>query len=223
MPTTGADVTDTDLAAVVASARALAAGGGTIAPEDVLAVTFFESAGFHPAAKNAAACVGLNQFCGATFTGAVPDLSADDYAALSAADQLTRYIVPWWLAAKGGRRLDAAADLHWLNFKPAEYKPGSPDDAVVTSDPIDLKDNPALVHGGKAFITKGDLTTSLDKAKSQPRYRILSDRLAAIAGTGPIPSPPPAPPAVAASSSGFPVVLGLAAAAAAALFFTKGG
>lgn len=180
------DVSDLDLIAVAATGRALG-----IDPVDVLKSTYFESAGFHPGAKNASGCVGLNQFCGETFRGSVPGMSPDDYRALTAAEQLERYIAPFWLRALGKRTLADAADLEWLNFKPAEYKPGQGDDAVVTDKPGDLAANPSFVHDGKAIITRGDLRRTLDDAAKAPRFVELAARLAALSAV--VPPPPPGP------------------------------
>jgi hypothetical protein len=189
------DVTTEDLAAVAAASRALG-----IAPRDVLVMLFFESAGFNPKADNQG-CVGLNQFCqsSGTFKGAVRDLTPEQYKQLSSAEQLTRYIVPWWLSELKNRPVQSARDLEWLNFEPNAYIPHAPDSFVVSSDPLVVSQNAPFVFDGKPFITAGDIGRRLGLASKTARFQELGARLDALSGGAP-PTPFPTPSGTAAET-----------------------
>lgn len=184
------DISDTDLLALIHGFGAI----GGASPVDALAVLYSES-GFDPTATNASGCRGVNQFCAASGVS-LPD----NYTSLSAADQLTGYVLPWW-ATRPKAALQSARDLYWVNGLPGTYKPGMPDSFVVTTDP-------ALAQGilgpGATEIRAGDFSALIARRTNTARFHELAGRLASLGG-----APPRAP-----SASSFDLVsLGLLGAA----------
>lgn len=162
------DISDNDLLVLIHGFGAI----GGASPLDALAVLYSESS-FEPSARNASGCLGLNQFCPASGVQ-LPD----DYTSLSAADQLTGYIFPWW-AQKPRAALQSARDLYWVNALPGLYRPGASDSDVVTSDPD-------LVHGilgpGASVLRAGDFSALIARRTATARFHALAQRVADLGG-----------------------------------------
>lgn len=132
------------------------------------------------------------------FTG----MSLEDWTSLSAAQQIP-YAAKFWRekTAENGAPLPVSArDLYWLNYMPAAYTPGAPDDyQFVRSDDTWLpRGSSAWVHntgyytqnagldhpltpGGppKGFITAGDMALAADRgAMNKPvTYAAIANAL----------------------------------------------
>lgn len=160
----------------------LAAQADTIGadPLDVLKLLLSES-GLQPGATNHTGftnggyAVGINQFAPVNWHFFAP-LSAATYAALTAEQQLP-YVFAYFLALMRSRGLSAISgrDLYWLNFLPATYVQDAPDDHVIVRRGSGYYGpNKGLDHGGKGYITAGDLQQSLDAQASSSLYQALA-------------------------------------------------
>jgi len=126
----------------------------------------------------------------------VTGMSVAAFNALSAAAQIPFAAKSWRQeAATMGARLPLSGrDLYWLNFTPATYVAGAPDSYVIvknndtylnasTKKWVPLKGvytlNANLDHGGKGFITAGDMALALnDGAHGSPLlYAALANAL----------------------------------------------
>ncbi len=137
-------------------------------PLDVLKLLLSES-GLQPSARNSTGfpegefAVGLNQLAPVNW-GYFSPMSADDYAALTAEQQLP-YVFAYFSASMKAHGLSkiSGRDLYWLNFLPATFVPFSTDlHQIVDSSSPYYAPNAGLDHGGKGYITAGDLQKSLD-------------------------------------------------------------
>lgn len=162
------DISDNDLSVLIHGFTAI----GGASPLDALAVLYSESS-FQPSAENSSGCKGLNQFCASSGVS-LPD----NYTELSAADQLSGYIFPWW-SEKPRTALQSARDLYWVNALPSLYRPGASDSDVVTS-------SPALVHGilgpGADILRAGDFSALIARRTAAARFHELAQRVSALGG-----------------------------------------
>jgi hypothetical protein len=143
-----------------------------------MALVMFAESGINPKAFNAkGGASGINQFMPATLNKVAPGLDPASYRQLSASQQLD-YVLKFWAslyAAHPGANQGAARDLYWLNFYPATYVPGAPDDYVITTNPKIIAANPAF----GSPITPGGLKRFLDKqaANSPTRWNAIVDNI----------------------------------------------
>lgn len=164
-------------------------------PLDVLKLLLSES-GLQPHAWNpngfpaGQGAVGINQLAPVNwgyFQNA--GLSVDQYRALTASQQLP-YVFAYFKAVMSGHNLTSISgrDLYWLNFLPAYYSPGSTDlHVIVTSSSGYYTNNKSLDHGGKGFITAGDLQLSLDAKESSPLFQLIAPEVLATEGGPTVP------------------------------------
>ncbi len=134
-------------------------------PRDLAAIMMAES-GLNPHVTNGIGCVGMNQLCPVNHKLFAP-LSPAQYAALDASTQ--------WKAGAGKflfsqivNHPDAAGNLgrlYWLNWKPALYKPNTPDNAFI----LDFDGSPTKVDPGD-----GGLVLPEDRATMFVRPRGLA-------------------------------------------------
>lgn len=133
-----------------------------------------------PTAINSIGCGGLNGFC----PGSLPSgITMSAFRGLSASEQLTKWIGPWWLRrVKQYGGIDDIGDLYWLNYWPATYKRGQSDSAIVNPHVAAL--DAALAHG-KTYVTKGDMIQFLSGRCRGHRWDAIALNLASYAVPGP--------------------------------------
>jgi hypothetical protein len=159
-------------------------------PLDLLKLLLSES-GLQPSSKHPGGfasgqyAVGINQFAPVNWHYFAP-LSAAAYAALTA-DQQLPYVEQYFTDRMREHGISSAsgADLYWLNYLPATFVPGATDfHVIVTSSSGFYTNNKSLDHGGKGFITKGDLQLSLDAqpAGHPTLWPLLSQQILQIQG-----------------------------------------
>jgi peptidoglycan hydrolase-like protein with peptidoglycan-binding domain len=190
----------TDIASALATDLA-----GVVDPKDAIKVLLNES-GMDPTAinhdsKGNPVAAGVFQLLVSAIPG-FTGMSLEDWTALSAAQQIP-YAAKFWRekTSQNGAPLPVSArDLYWLNYMPAAYTPGAPDDyQFVRSDDTWLPrgsstwkhaagfytQNAGLDHpltpGGppKGFITAGDMALAADRgAMNKPvTYAAIADAL----------------------------------------------
>lgn len=143
------------------------------APLDVVKLLLSES-GLQPTARNTSGfasgeyAAGINQLAPGNWSYFAP-YTAEQYTALTAEQQLP-YVFAYWSASMKSHGLSeiSARDLYALNFLPAYFTPNSPDSAVLVSSSSGYyTNNSGLDHGGKGFITYGDMQQALDAQPAQ--------------------------------------------------------
>ena len=174
---------------------------------DVAKLLFSESS-ITPSAQNSIGCVGINQFC----PGSQPaGISPAAYKNLPASQQLLSYVWPFWATRVGQHGgIDRIRDLYWLNYYPATYKRGSPDNAIVNPR---VGAGDAVLARGKTYVTAADLDAFIASRCHGTRWLGILGNLS-----------PYAVPALLGGKNGL-VALGIAGAAAGTfwyLFYRKG-
>jgi len=133
-----------------------------IDPRDLAAVMMVESVGIDPNALHPGGAVGLNQIINYKIFA---PLSRDQYRALDAATQWEAGARKYFdnvISDHPAVRRGGARDLYWLNFVPATYKPGAPDDYAIirpgvnygtTADPLT---GDTIIKSNSSFVLPED-------------------------------------------------------------------
>jgi peptidoglycan hydrolase-like protein with peptidoglycan-binding domain len=182
-------------------ASALQSGFGGIAQNvlDMVKLFLHESDGMQPSIQNPQGFVGIFQLS-QKYIQPLTGLTVDAFKALTAAGQVpfaAKFLLQNARAFHAPLPL-SGRDLYWLNYLPATYKPGADDgypfvwsndtyakpSGERVSFPGVYTQNRNLDHGGKGFITAGDMALALnDGAKAHPAiYASLASALSSPLG-----------------------------------------
>lgn len=145
-------------------------------PVGALLLLLHES-GLNPSIENSAGFVGIFQLKD-SYVPEVTGMSVEDFKSLTAERQLP-FAAKFWRSIAKKLPLEPR-DLYWTNFLPATVVPGAPDDYAFVRDdnsymtpdgswhslPGVYSQNSGLDHGGKGFITAGDMGLALQDGQA---------------------------------------------------------
>lgn len=136
-------------------------------PEYILPVLFAES-GFNTAIINSIGCAGINQMCKGWLDAI--GMTAQEYAALPASEQIKRGLTPYMLdAVHRYGPLRSGTRTYQSNYLPATLNTAKHLTDVIASSPsLYYTQNAGFDTAKKGYITVQDLANSVKRAVAQP-------------------------------------------------------
>jgi hypothetical protein len=132
-------------------------------PEYVLPVLYSES-GFNPTVINSIGCAGVNQACAGLLASL--GVTAAEYAAWPASEQITKAVTPYMLA---NSPLHSGTRVYQANFLPATLRTKKSLSSILTVSPDAVYEaNAGFDTGHTGVIRLQDLANSIAKSAAQP-------------------------------------------------------
>ena len=147
-----------------------------IRPEWIVPVLYAES-GLNPGVINSIGCAGLNQLCAGWLQ--TIGMTAEQYAALPASEQLTTGVIPYMTdAVSRYGRLRSGTRVYQANYLPATLSTARSLTSVIASAPSAYyAQNKGFDTQNKGYITLQDLANSVARAVSTPTVRAVLDQV----------------------------------------------